>query len=46
MLDINDWGKKITINRIAGLLGCSTRTIHRNMCEELKREKELLNQQL
>ena len=46
MLDLNDWGKKITIARIAGLLDCSTRTIHRNMCEELKREKELLNQQL
>ena len=46
MLDLNDWGKKITIVRIAGLLNCSSRTIHRNMCEELKREKELLNQQL
>ena len=34
------------IARIAGLLDCSTRTIHRNMCSELKREKELLNQQL
>ena len=46
MLDLNDMGKRITINRIAGLLDCSSRTIHRNMCEELKREKELLNQQL
>ena len=46
MIDLNDMGKKITIGRIAGLLECSTRTIHRNMCEELKREKELLNQQL
>ena len=46
MLDINDLGKKITIGRIAGLLDCSSRTIHRNMCTELKREKELLNQQL
>ena len=46
MIDINDWGKKITIGRIAGLLDCSSRTIHRYMCEELKREKELLNQQL
>jgi len=46
MIDLNDWSKKITIARIAGLLDCSTRTIHRNMCEELKREKELLNQQL
>ena len=31
---------------IAKLLDCSARTIHRNMGEELKREKELLNQQL
>jgi hypothetical protein len=46
MLDLNDWGKKITIARIAGLLDCSARTIHRNMDEELKREKELLNKQL
>lgn len=46
MLDLNDLGKKITISRIAGLLDCSSRTIHRNMCTELKREKELLNKQL
>ena len=46
MLDLNDTGKKITIGRIAGLLNCSSRTIHRNMCENLKREKELLNKQL
>ena len=46
MLDLNDMGKKITIARIAGLLDCSSRTIHRNMGEELKREKELLNKQL
>ena len=46
MIDINDMGNKITLARIAGLLDCSKRTIQRNMCEELKREKELLNQQL
>ena len=45
MIDLNDMGKKITIGRIAGLLDCSSRTIHRNMCVELKREKELLNKQ-
>ena len=39
-------GKKITIAKIAKLLDCSSRTIHRNMGEELKREKELLNKQL
>jgi len=46
MLDLNDMNKKITISKIAGLLNCSSRTIHRNMCENLKREKELLNKQL
>ena len=46
MIDMHDMGKKITISRIAGLLDCSTRTIHRNMNTILKREKELLNQQL
>ena len=46
MIDLNDLGKRITISRIAGLLDCSSRTIHRNMCTELKREKELLNKQL
>ena len=46
MIDLNDMGKKITIGRIASLLDCSSRTIHRNMCTQLKREKELLNKQL
>ena len=46
MLDLNDMGKKITLTRLAELLNCSSRTIQRNMCEELKREKELLNQQI
>ena len=43
MLDLNDLGKKITISRIAGLLDCSTRTIHRHMCDDLRNEKEKLN---
>ena len=43
MLDLNDASEKITISRIANLLDCSSRTIHRNMSEELKKEKELLN---
>ena len=46
MLDLNDWGKKITIGRIAGLLDCSTRTIHRNMSEQLKQEKQILNEEI
>ena len=46
MLDLNDYGKKITISRIAGLLNCSTRTIHRHMCDTLKQEKQILNEKL
>ena len=46
MLSVNDSGRKITIKRLALHLNVSTRTIHRNMCEELKREKELLNKQI
>jgi len=46
MIDMHDMGKKITIGRIAGLLDVSKRTIYRHMCQDLKKEKELLNQQL
>tara|TARA_B110001454_G_scaffold212356_1_gene229073 strand:+ start:474 stop:875 length:402 start_codon:yes stop_codon:yes gene_type:complete len=46
MILINHSGKKITISKISKDLGCSTRTIYRNMSNELKKEKELLNQQL
>ena len=46
MLMLNHGGWKITIARLARGLDCSTRTVHRNMSEELKREKDLLNQQL
>ena len=46
MLQLHDDNKKITIGRISALLNVSQRTIHRNMCNELKKEKELLNQQL
>ena len=46
MIDIHDQGCKIILATIASILKVSTRTIQRNMCEELKREKELLNQQL
>jgi len=44
--ELNELNKKITITKLAKLLNCATRTVHRNMSEELKREKELLNQQL
>ena len=46
MLDLNEFGKKITISRIAGLLDCSTRTIHRNMSKQLKNEKKILNEEI
>jgi hypothetical protein len=43
MIEINDNGKKITINEIADKLSCSARTIHRTMGDDLKREKDVLN---
>ena len=46
MIDLHDDNQKITIGRVSELLDVSSRTIHRYMCAELKREKELLNQQL
>ena len=46
MLSLNHEKEKITINKIAKSLGCSTRTIYRNMGNQLKLEKELLNSQL
>ena len=46
MIDMHDMGKKITIGRIAGLLDVSSRTIYRVMCDDLRREKELLNIEL
>jgi transcriptional antiterminator len=46
MLYTHDDGDKITVEKLANYLGCSTRTIYRNMGNELKKEKELLNQEL
>jgi hypothetical protein len=46
MLLIHDANEKITILKIAELLDCSTRTVYRNIGNELKKEKELLNQQI
>tara|TARA_R110001592_G_scaffold213799_1_gene466634 strand:+ start:420 stop:1040 length:621 start_codon:yes stop_codon:yes gene_type:complete len=42
MLLINET-EIITISKIAKLMKCTTRTIHRNMSKELKNEKQLLN---
>ena len=46
MIDINDDGVKITIKWLAQLLGVSQRTIYRHMCDDLKREKEILNEEV
>jgi len=46
MLDLNDFGKKITWSRIAGLLNCSERTIIRKINNELKKEKDILNEEI
>ena len=46
MLDLNEFGKTITNGRLAGLLDCSIRTIQRHMCADLKREKEILNEEV
>jgi len=46
MIDLHDLREKITIRRLSELLKVSSRTIHRHMCIELKREKELLNKEL
>lgn len=46
MLIMHDEKEKINVSKLAIILGCSTRTIYRNMSNELKKEKELLNQQL
>ena len=43
MLDLHDDNKKITIGKLANLLNCSSRTIHRNMSTLLKQEKDILN---
>ena len=46
MLDLNDTSKKITWGRVAGLLDCSTRTIYRNLNKQLKKEKQILNEEV
>ena len=46
MLDLNEFGKKITWSRVAGLLNCSTRTIQRNINDALKQEKQILNEEI
>ncbi len=42
MLQVHD-NNIITVPKIAKILGCASRTIHRNMGEELRQEKQILN---
>ena len=44
MIQTNHEGDKIIISRLAKMLNVTPRTIHRHMCDELKKEKELLNE--
>jgi phage antirepressor YoqD-like protein len=46
MIEISEAYRKITIGKIAKLLKCSTRTIHRHMSDDLKQEKQRLNEEL
>ena len=46
MLDINELGKKICIDRIAGLLDVSKRTIYRHISDALKLEIKTLNEEI
>jgi hypothetical protein len=46
MLYLNDLNQKITIAKIAKSLNVSTRTVYRSMTNELKKEKELLNNEI
>ena len=46
MLGMNDDGVKITIKWLAQLLNVSQRTIYRHMCDDLKREKQILNEEV
>ena len=46
MLLMNDSDEKITISKLAKSLGCTPRTIHRRMCNELKQVKQELNEEI
>jgi len=46
MLDINMLDKKITVTLLSKLLCCTTKTVHRNLTDQLKKEKIILNESL
>jgi len=46
MLYLHEQNKKITMNAIAQLLGVSERSVYRNIDDDLKKEKKILNEAL
>lgn len=46
MLYLHDKGEKITVKKISEALKVSPRTIYRNITDELKKEKDILNEEL
>jgi len=46
MIHINEMNQKITITKISKLLKCSSRTVYRTIGDELKIEKDLLNEKI
>ena len=46
MLYLHDKGEKITVKKLSEALKVSTRTIYRNISDELKKEKDQLNEEL
>jgi hypothetical protein len=46
MIHINEMNQKITIAKISKLLKCSSRTVYRTIGDELKKEKDLLNEKI
>tara|TARA_R110000803_G_scaffold53990_1_gene110557 strand:+ start:124 stop:738 length:615 start_codon:yes stop_codon:yes gene_type:complete len=46
MLTVNDEGHEITAKSLSKALDCSIRTIHRHMNNELKQEKNILNEKI
>ena len=46
MLHIHDEAQKITVSKIARMLNVSNRTIYRNITEEIRQEKILLNEEV
>lgn len=46
MVELNELGEKITISKLAKHLNCTTRTVYRNLTDELKQEKDNLNEEV